>query len=205
VIVTLAGTPLGSPLTATVKLPLAGDTVFESLAVPPGPEQVIVNVDVPLSTNSSPPFAVPTVFGVALHAFESPPLGVCVPLHAVALVELQLSVKVLPDANAVSVTVGAGLTGMTVTVPLSLDVPPGPVQVTTKVDVTLTRKSNPPLAVPTAFGVVLHAFESLPFGLCVPVHLVALSELQLTLIPCDPLMVAGDTVTVTVGLAATAV
>ncbi len=174
-----AAAPLGRPPTVRTMLPLGGEIVLLSLAVPPGPEQVIVNVDVPLTRKSSPPLAVPTVFGVALHAFESPPPGLCVPLHAVASVELQLSVTATPEPLAASVTVGGGVGGVTVTVLLSLVVPSGPVQVMVNAVVASTRKSSPPFAVPTAFVDVLHAFESLPFGLCIPVHVVAFCEVQL--------------------------
>jgi hypothetical protein len=131
-------------LTAMVTVGAGGAVavnVADALALPPAPVQVRVNTCEPAAVGFS--LAVPDTAWVPVHA----PLAV----HAVALVEDQVSVEASPTVTEVGstaiVTVGAGVTaGVTVTVAVAEALPPGPVQV--MVNVTVPAVLSNSLAAP---------------------------------------------------------
>ncbi len=101
-------------------------TVALDWPLPPAPVQTSVNTDVAVK---APVVAVPEVARLPVQ----PPDAV----QAVAFVELQVSVAVDPlltvVGDAASVTTGAGVAGVTVTVALADALPPAPVQLNAKV------------------------------------------------------------------------
>ncbi len=153
-------------------------TVALALALPPEPVQVSVNVVVALS---APVDCEPLVAWAPLQPPEA--------VQLVALVELHVSVELLPLVTvvglAVSVTVG---TGNTVTVALALPLPPVPVQVNVYV---VVAASAPVDCEPLVARTPLQPPEA--------VQLVALVELQVS-VELPPLAtLVGLAVSVTVG------
>jgi hypothetical protein len=63
-------------------------TVALPVVEPPGPEQMIANVLVCEGRKTRPPFERATALGMVVQPLESFPLGVCVPTHDVAPLEL---------------------------------------------------------------------------------------------------------------------
>jgi hypothetical protein len=136
------------------------------------------------------------------------PLGACapanvppVPVQAVALVELQVSVAAPPAVTAVGLAVsvavaGGGVTGVTVTVAVAaLLAPPAPVQVTEYVAVAVSAPVD-------RLPLVARAPANVP---PVPVQAVALVELQVSVAAPPAVTAAGLAVSVAVAGGVTAV
>ena len=163
-------------------------TVTEAAKLPPPPVQVRVNVVAALSALV---IALPLGGSFPLHPPEA--------VHAVALVELHLSVVAAPLTTevglAVSVIVGGRVaTAVTVTVEVAGVVPAPPVQVSVKLVVAF---SGPVLALPLVGSAPLQPPEA--------VHAVAFAELHIRVAALPICTVMGFAFSVAVGGAVTVI
>jgi hypothetical protein len=160
-------------------------TLTEAAKLPPPPVQVSVNVVAALSA-----------LVIALPLGGSLPLQPPEAVHAVALVELQLSVVAAPLTTeaglAVSAIVGGeGATTVTVTVDVAGAVPAPPAHVSVKLVVAF---SGPVLALPLVGSAPLQPPEA--------VHAVAFAELHISVAALPVCTVVGFAFSVAVGVTA---
>ena len=163
-------------------------TVTEAMWLPPAPVQVSVNV---VAALNAPVVALPLVVSAPLQPPEA--------VHALAFVELQVSVAAAPLTTAAGLAVsaivgGRAATAVTVTVEIAGLVPETPAHVSVKLVVAL---SGPVLALPFVGSAPLQPPEA--------VHAVAFAELHVSVAALPICTVMGLAFSVAVGGVATAI